>query len=411
MMLAWMAYAVMVGALVALAGVGAESVARASKVPVRFVWSGAIVLTIGLALFAPLRRPVPAESVSTVLNVASATTSVAVKMSLLASIEVTVRDFLHAIATPVTTLSSIAARYAVRGEMLVIVLWAVASLVALLTLVAVYARYARRRREWPALQLFGERVRVAPSEGPAVMGIAPPEIVVPQWVLLRDALEQQLVIAHEREHVRARDPWLLLAGCVAVAVMPWNAALWFMWSRLRLAVELDCDARVLQSGVRKPEYGQLLLELSEQRATLLPLVPAFAFGTSHLEQRLVAMTSRPARFRMARRVASCSVVAVALVAACRSELPTAQQVEAMDISTVQAQLPQLKTTGYTVDGKAVSEAEATALKPTQIASISIVKTPAARNAAQINILTKAQKPVTFVADTMVLKSGGQLMKL
>ena len=49
---------------------------------------------------------------------------------------------------------------------------------------------------------------------------------------------------HEREHQRARDPLLLHAAAVGALVMPWNPAVWWMLSRLKLAVEMDCDARV-----------------------------------------------------------------------------------------------------------------------------------------------------------------------
>ena len=35
---------------------------------------------------------------------------------------------------------------------------------------------------------------------------------------------------------------------MAVVLMPWNLPLWWQWRRLRFAIEVDCDARVLASG-------------------------------------------------------------------------------------------------------------------------------------------------------------------
>jgi beta-lactamase regulating signal transducer with metallopeptidase domain len=415
MMLAWMAYAMMVGALVALAGIAAEVLLRASRYPARFVWGCAIALTIVLAVVAPLRRTVAGVSVSLPYDAVTATSSVATHQSLLASCVAIAQRIVHALATPVEVASKFIARTAASGQWVAVMAWILVSCCALLTLAAVYARYAHRRKLWPVAQLFGEHVRVSPDAGPAVMGIAPPEIVIPQWVLSRSGTEQELVIAHEREHVRARDPLLLLAGCVAVALMPWNAALWFMWSRLRLAIELDCDNRVIKSGARKPAYGELLLQLSAQRALLSPIMPAFAFGTSHLEQRLVAMTSLPSRYRLVRRVASCSVVAVALVAACQSELPTAEQVSAMDVAAVQAKFKPSADASYTVNGKAVSQAEALALTPEKIASVSVVRSGKGRQAGQINITTKGDSThvtqgvavANPLPEAVVLASGGQ----
>ena len=127
--------------------------------------------------------------------------------------------------------------------------WLVATASLTFLFLLVHARFGRARRHWPLADLHGTRVRVAPSTGPVVIGLVRPEIVVPQWMLDRDSRDQRVVIAHEAEHVRARDTLLLTAGWITVVLMPWNAALWFMLSRLRLAIELDCDARVLRGGV------------------------------------------------------------------------------------------------------------------------------------------------------------------
>src|SRR6478672_13011011 len=140
-----------------------------------------------------------------------------------------------------------------------VALWLAGAAAALATLIFVHLRLRRARRGWPSAVLHGRRVRVAPTEGPAVVGVVRPEIVVPRWLLARDAEEQRLVLAHEEEHVRARDHLLLGAACVAVALMPWHPAAWWALTRLRLAIELDCDARVLRHGVQARSYGEMLI--------------------------------------------------------------------------------------------------------------------------------------------------------
>src|SRR4029077_189986 len=136
----------------------------------------------------------------------------------------------------------------------------------------VQLRFRRARMAWPVTVLQGVRVRVAVRLGPARIrvaeaeGIAPvlmcvarPEIIVPRWLLDRAAEDQRLVVAHEAEHVRAHDALLLGMACAAGALVPWNPAVWFMLSRLRLAVELDCDARILRGGATPRSYGTLLI--------------------------------------------------------------------------------------------------------------------------------------------------------
>ena len=165
-------------------------------------------------------------------------------------------------------------------------------------------------------RVAGVSARIAPTAGPAVVGLAPSEIVLPAWLLDRPDAEQRLVLAHETEHVRAGDPWLLVLACAAVACMPWHPALWFAFGRLRLAVELDCDRRVLKRGVPTSDYGSLLIDLSALRRTLPSAMPAFSCNGSYLERRLVAMTSRRARFALARRIGGGLLAAVALATAC-----------------------------------------------------------------------------------------------
>ena len=66
-----------------------------------------------------------------------------------------------------------------------------------------------------------------------------------------DALpsHQAAVIAHEQSHLEARDPQLFTLALALLVFMPWNLPLWWQLRRLRYAIEIDCDARVLKGGV------------------------------------------------------------------------------------------------------------------------------------------------------------------
>jgi hypothetical protein len=242
----------------------------------------------------------------------------------------------------------------------------------------------------------GHIVRIAPTGGPAVIGVARPEIVIPQWLLGCTAEEQQLVLAHEREHLRARDHYALLGGCLTLALMPWHPAVWWMLSRLRLAVELDCDARVLRRGVAAHSYGSLLIDLAG-RCTSLPVgAPALADESSHLEQRLIAMKPTVVRFAFLRSATFAAVALLGLVVACESRLPTTSEIEAMDVraaeSRMKTMLPLVRSDSgnilYMVDGIASTEMTVRDLTPEEVAMIEVVRREAGAESS-VNVTTRA----------------------
>ncbi|MBD0319872.1 MAG: M56 family metallopeptidase, partial [Gemmatimonadetes bacterium] len=179
-------------------------------------------------------------------------------------------------------------------------LWAGASLLLLGAIAAAAGVLRRRRRAWRKGQLANVPVLVSDGVGPAVVGFVRPAIVVPRWTLKWAEPMQLLVVAHESEHIRARDPLLVLAATAAAALVPWNPAVWWQLRRLRLAVEVDCDARTLRSGADVANYGDLLLRVGARGSGLALPAAAFAEPRSFLERRIRAMTTRTPRNRAAR---------------------------------------------------------------------------------------------------------------
>ena len=113
----------------------------------------------------------------------------------------------------------------------------------------------------------------------------------PRWAVQGDRAVRSLILKHEEEHILSGDPKLLLLGMMLSVLMPWNLALYWMAHRLRLAVELDCDARVLE----RPEfdvrtYGALLLEVGSRRAPLTVTGLSFSRPRSDLAARIERMT-------------------------------------------------------------------------------------------------------------------------
>ncbi|HEV8125034.1 MAG TPA: hypothetical protein VGP80_12360, partial [Gemmatimonadales bacterium] len=110
---------------------------------------------------------------------------------------------------------------------------------------------------------------------------------------------------------------------VALVLMPWNPAIWWAMRRLRLAVEIDCDQRVLGRGVDARHYATLLLTVGN-RMSRIPFAWATALGGSRsfLERRILAMTTpiRPRRHRGAIIAVSAGIGLIVAVA-CESPVP------------------------------------------------------------------------------------------
>ena len=383
-------YSVAVGSLLAGAAWSLEPAARAARWPTRWIWALALSATAALTLSSA--RPVSGGVADVAIGASNGgeVTQVAPR-SMLGRLEAGRRLLVAAMSAAAATVAS---RIPMRLAASFAFLWLGTAIVALGTLLFVHARLRRARRAWPSAELHGHRVRVAPSVGPAVVGFAPPEIIVPAWLLDRPRDEQRLVLAHEEEHVTAGDHLLLGAACVAVALVPWHPVAWLALSRLRLAIELDCDARVLRRGVQTRTYGAMLIDLAGQCSGFQVGATALADKTTHLERRLLAMRPSITRFTRVRARALCAVAALSLIVACEAKMPTSAEIQAMDVSSAEKSA---MTNGlidahagapdFYVNGALVTMAEAHAIPAGDIASVNVEKGVAAGQHSTIHIWT------------------------
>jgi beta-lactamase regulating signal transducer with metallopeptidase domain len=108
--------------------------------------------------------------------------------------------------------------------------------------------------------------------------------------------------------------------------MPWNAALWYMGRRLRLAIEVDCDHRVMRHGdLDLRSYAELLITIGARRA--VPGVGVgFSVGRPFLEHRIERMTALAGRTPLR---TACALVGVACALTVAWSVP--QPVRAADI--------------------------------------------------------------------------------
>lgn len=378
-MLTWMAYGLLVSCLIAVAAMALDEVAGCAGAPRRFGWLIALVAGATLCL-TPLRdqtADLPGHLISDTEGQIAAERTEPTSLTVAGIAGLALAWSREAVQLPLRATTGLADGK--LGRVLGAV-WFGASATMLLVFVLTLTRYRAERRRWPRAHLAGTGVRVSAALGPAVIGVLRPEIVVPAWLLGASQDDQRLVMMHEREHLNARDPLLLALGTLAVMLMPWNPVAWWMLHRLRLAVELDCDARVLASGAARGRYGELLIDMAGRGAGLPLRVAALGASSSTLEQRLVAMARTRIPFGFTRAAGLGLLGSLALITACEARMPTAAEVDEMDVATVERRVKVL-TVGsgddanvvYEVDGRVVSAEEARALVPEAIGEIEVNK--------------------------------------
>jgi bla regulator protein BlaR1 len=176
-------------------------------------------------------------------------------------------------------------------------------------------RRARRRQSGrKSTVIDGVPVLVTDEVGPATVGLVRARVLLPRWALALPETQRQYVLRHEDEHRRSHDGLLLFVASLPLILAPWNLALWWQVRRLYLAVEMDCDTRVVGALGDAHTYGELLLRVAEAGSRSPHLQPAF-LGAGMLERRLTQLLAPQPLRRLQRFVVPALAVALlALVA-------------------------------------------------------------------------------------------------
>jgi len=288
-MLDWMIYVALVALLVAVAALCAEKVARLQGLPSRWIWVAAMIASLLIPVLIAAGEPV-------IGNRAEAARDVPLAQASAGQLSPTNWIFGYT-RKPLT---SPAIDTALRS------CWGLASGTLLFLLICSGAQLRLRRRRWTTRTVAGTAVFVAPDIGPAVVGLLRPCIVLPGWLLELPESQQTLVIAHERSHLEAHDPWILAVALAILVCTPWNLPLWWQWRRLRRCVEVDCDLRVLRSGEDARSYGETLLAVGQRQSTSISVVTAMSEPRSFLEERITIMLRKtPESWRLLAAMLGC----------------------------------------------------------------------------------------------------------
>jgi beta-lactamase regulating signal transducer with metallopeptidase domain len=316
MIAAWIAYGLVVSGILCVAGALTERAARWIGVPSRWAWATAIGLGWALPFLA--RSPAnPVVSLSEPVGLTSAASGQA-GANFVGQILAIPGQLLASVAEMWSALTAAGALV----DLPLFVFWLGTASLLLSALAITYRRLRIRANSWPERDIEGHPVRVSEDLGPAVLGVRRGQVVLPRWAVESPENHRRLIVLHEAEHLRAGDERLLFAAVIAVALMPWNLFAWWQLRRLRLAVELDCDRRVLGTGVQIREYASLLLEAGSRRGASPMTAAVFVHFHSQLGRRIREMTEKRKGPRYVPAAVALMGALVLLVAACQTPVPT-----------------------------------------------------------------------------------------
>jgi bla regulator protein blaR1 len=304
-MLAWMCYVIVVSLLLGLAALALEHSARVRQKPTRWLW--------GSSMIASLLVPLVISSVSVRIPRLADVVDPAMPQRIVALRQITASGL-----SPSGWLTATAGPFSASPDLdrVLQVGWSAASTTLLLAILAGGVQLKWRRRRWQHGIIAGVPVHISEDAGPAVVGLLDPHIVVPRWLMQCPPDVQELVIAHEQGHLEAHDARLMTIALGLLVCMPWNLPLWWQLRRLRLAVEIDCDAAVLRRGYDVSRYGETLIAVAERQSATITRVAAMSEPRSLLEQRIRNMMRKRTKYAHATAVAlACLGIAFAVGAA------------------------------------------------------------------------------------------------
>jgi len=264
----------------------------------------------------------------------------------------------------------------------IVTVWAATSLTLLCLLLYGVVRFKGESSAWREDSVAGSPVRFSQTFGPAAVGFARPIIVIPSWVRQLPRFDRTVIISHEQSHVDARDPQIVTLTTILCALFPWNLGLWWQLRKLRRAVELDCDLRLLRMGITPRRYAEVLLDTaSHAQSALLPAV-ALSRPAAILAERIRTMIHPRVHLKPSRTVAAFALAAGAVAVACEAPTPPTEfEVAQSESFRLMPNDSTLHVPLILVDGVRTTEFNVrTGLATESIESIEVLKGEAAINA-------------------------------
>lgn len=115
-----------------------------------------------------------------------------------------------------------------------------------------------------------------------VLGFFRPRVYLP----VLDAQERELVLLHERQHIRRGDHWWKLAAYAAVSLHWFNPLAWVTYFLMCRDMELACDQETVKGmdNARRKAYSAALLNCAAKRSGIAAC--PVAFGEISVKERI-----------------------------------------------------------------------------------------------------------------------------
>ena len=147
---------------------------------------------------------------------------------------------------------------------------------------------------------------------PFVIGLLRPRIYLPLGL---EGDEKLLILTHEKQHIRRRDPVWKALGFLTLSIHWFNPLVWVAFICACRDMEMSCDEAVLKTmgGEVRGEYAASLLKITTGRRIVAGAPLTFGEGDPKGRIRNLAKWKRPILWISVVAVAACTVLAVCLL--------------------------------------------------------------------------------------------------
>jgi bla regulator protein blaR1 len=157
----------------------------------------------------------------------------------------------------------------------------------------------------------------AAVSAPVTVGLLRPRIILPDSARGWPQNQLDAVLAHEREHVRRRDPLFQWLALLNRALFWFNPLAWWLERKVPALAEEACDAAVIERGHDPREYSLFLLEMARAvlRAGARVNGVAMAMPGCYLSQRIKILVAGARAPRISRTRSISAALAVVIPSA------------------------------------------------------------------------------------------------
>jgi uncharacterized protein (TIGR03435 family) len=209
--------------------------------------------------------------------------------------------------------------------------------IALLVRLAVGTLYAHRLRRSATLR--NGRATSDRCAAPMTIGWLRPMLVLPTGWHTWSSEKLALVLTHEAEHARRRDPLVQWLALLNRAVFWFHPLAWWLERRLASLAEESCDAVVLAAGHSAKAYSECLIDLARAVAHQGQRIRAIgvAMPGSGLHARLRSIMSRVSAQPLSRWQRVCTATFCAASTALFASATLTPRTSSVDVGTARVQ--------------------------------------------------------------------------